>query len=84
MYDLRFIRIAALKETKVLWHNGRRGDKQTGGQQFQSHTQLEVNKTALLSRQIDRIFLTNFCVECVEFLSSNSTHSTQKYVRKLR
>ena len=45
MYDLRFIRIADLKETKVLWHNGRRGDKQTGDQQFESHTQLEVNSS---------------------------------------
>ena len=34
------------KETKVLWHNGRRGDKQTGGQQFESHTQLEVNSSS--------------------------------------
>ena len=46
MYDLRFIRVAAHKETKVLWHNGRRGDKQTGGQQFESHTQLEVNTSS--------------------------------------
>ena len=46
MQDLRFIRIAALEETKVLWHNGRRGDKQTGGQQFESHTQLEVNSSS--------------------------------------
>ena len=45
MYDLCFIRIA-LKETKVLWNNGRRGDKQTGGQQFESHTQLEVNSSS--------------------------------------
>ena len=32
MYDLRFIKIAVLTETKVLWHNGRGGDKQAGGQ----------------------------------------------------
>ena len=28
-----------------------------------------------------RNFLTQFCVECVEFEDKNSTHSTQTYVR---
>ena len=46
MKDLRFIRIAALTETKVLWHKSRRGDKQTGGQQFESNTQLEINSSS--------------------------------------
>ena len=32
-------------ETELLWHNGRRGDKQTWGQQFESHTHLEVNSS---------------------------------------
>ena len=27
-----------------------------------------------------RIFLTKFCVECVEFEDKNSTHSTQNFV----
>ena len=43
---VRFVTGAVPEISKVLWRNGRRGDKQTGGQQFESHRQLEVNSSS--------------------------------------
>ena len=81
---LIFCKINAIFNAKICKIYAKFNAKYVGSALNSTPNMYDQRQLALTSRKIHCNFLSYFCVECVEFLSWNSTHSTQIYVRKFR